>query len=142
MRIYLAGPIAGCSWAKASRWRKIAKKFLEKYGLLIFDPLAQVPRRDYVIRERDYTSQEMKKFLQQDYEALKLSDIVFFNLSYMSRPSIGSLIEWGWAEGKKRVLIPAPWAKIPVMFADAVTDSLEDALWWIIEQSNGEKNPS
>ena len=142
MRVYLAGPITGYSWAKASRWRKTAKKFLEKHGILVFDPLEGTPKRNAIIRSEDYSNQELIAILQRDFEAVKRADVVIFNFSYAKKPSVGSLIEFGWAEGKKRVIIPAPWADLPVILADAVTDSLEDALWWTVEQLNGEINQS
>jgi nucleoside 2-deoxyribosyltransferase len=96
VKIYLAGPINGCSDAEAFDWRDDMTARLE--GHTIISPMV----RDYRGRENE----NVKEIVEGDKEDIRRSDVV---IAYCPRPSVGTSMEvyLAWAT-QKLVLIYAP----------------------------------
>ena len=121
VRVYLAGPINGCTDDEANGWRVQAKRMLVGYTVL--DPM----ERDYRGRENNNVSD----IVQGDKgDILYRSDVVLANAA---RPSWGTAMEvlFAWERGVRvMVIVPkgqpvSPWLRF---HSTSVEHSLEDAL--------------
>lgn len=109
--VYLAGPITGLSFDRATDWRQTAKAYFEDKGIDALSPL----------RGKSYLDKELN--IKDSYEDLPLSsargiytrdrfdcnraDVVLINLLGATKVSIGTVMEIAWADaaGKPIVLI-------------------------------------
>lgn len=108
MRVYLGGPINGCSDEEANGWREQAGAVLLRAGHRIVDPM-----------ERDYRGREMKPGIAAEIVELDKQDIDSCDVLLMNCPkaSVGTAMEvlYGWSLGKRVVAavpegsIPSPW---------------------------------
>lgn len=107
-KVYLGGPIDGCTDEEAKAWRKEASEYLVSHGHTPLDPM----RRDYRGRiDEPGTAQEIVDYDLQDIDA---SDLLFMNCF---RPSVGTSMEvvYGHLKGKQVVAViplgalPSPW---------------------------------
>lgn len=109
MKVYLGGPINGCSDAEANGWRDIAKTTLAELGHEWIDPMT-----------RDYRGREMEPGIAQAIVEGDIDDINESDLLLMScpKPSVGTSMEifYGHSIGKRVVVIlpddgrePSPW---------------------------------
>jgi len=122
MRVYLAGPIFGCTDKECKHWRARARAAL--LGVEVLDPM----ERDYRYSERDI----YRKIVKDDKSAIDRCDLLLVNFL---RPSVGTSMEilYAW-ERKKHVLIfteaqaLSPWL---LFHSNAVVRSLEDAVAYI-----------
>lgn len=108
MKVYLGGPINGCTNAEASGWRNAALALLTKHGHEAVDPMV-----------RDYRGQEMEPGIAAEIVETDKADIASADVLLMNcpKPSVGTSMEifYGWTLGK-RVLsiipeeaVPSPW---------------------------------
>ena len=79
-KLYLGGPIAGCSDAEASDWREAAKTRF--HGVSFLDPMD----RDYRGIEGDHTNE----IVDLDKRDLERSTVALF---YAPKPSVGTSME-------------------------------------------------
>lgn len=102
--VYLAGPIGGLSYSGANNWREYAierlepikglspmrdKEFLSEINVLGFHGYDQNPlSTSAAITARDRFD-------------CQRADVVIFNLLGAERVSIGTMIEFGWADSKR-----------------------------------------
>lgn len=84
MRVYLAGPINGCTDSEANDWRAEAKDLLARAGHMAFDPMI----RDY--RGRELEPGIAAEIVEQDKNDIASCDAV---LVYFERPSVGTSME-------------------------------------------------
>jgi nucleoside 2-deoxyribosyltransferase len=106
--IYLAGPITGCSYNGCTDWRDYSKKELAKYNLLGVSPM----------RAKEYLS--LEKNISDEYSAvLSCSrgivtrdrfdtfscDVMLANFLGAKKVSIGTILEYGWADSKRKPII-------------------------------------
>lgn len=118
MRIYLAGPINGCTDAQATGWREQAKALLEGHDLL--DPMS----RDY----RGIEAENVAAIVESDKEDIDQSDVL---LMYFERPSVGTSMEvlYAWERFKIIIVVDvserplSPWLQY---HATRVLSSLKD----------------
>lgn len=82
MKIYLAGPIAGCRDSEARFWRNYVQRLMPNYTYL--DPM----RRDY--RADDITPHIVREIVLMDIQDIEAADIVLVNFS---KPSVGTSME-------------------------------------------------
>lgn len=122
MRVYLAGPINGCSDEECKDWRRYAASELGAAN--VFDPMV----RDYRGRENDPGITET--IVVQDKADIDASSDI---LVYFDRPSVGTSMEilYAWQKGK-RVWIanvsgrpPSPWL---VYHSRCINPTLEDGI--------------
>lgn len=108
MRVYLGGPINGCSDEEASGWREAAKVVLLKHGHDWCDPM----ERDY--RGRELESGVTAKIVEGDKDDIDDCDVLLMNAP---KPSYGTAMEvyYGWHKGKRVIVVhpedttPSPW---------------------------------
>lgn len=117
MKIYLGGPINGCSDDEAISWRLVARRALAAHEIL--DPM-----------ERDYRGREdecFEQIVREDKNDIFRADVLLMNCP---KPSFGTAMEilFGYELGK-RVLIVATGRISPWLRAHGrVFDSLEKAI--------------
>lgn len=122
MKIYLAGPINGCTDAQANDWRTEAKRIAAARGHTCLDPMA-----------RDYRGKEME--VVDDIVLGDKADIQSCGgvLLYFERPSVGTAQEelFAWERGIPVAVVnvsgkpPSPWL---VYHAAAMTKTIEDGI--------------
>lgn len=119
MKIYLGGPINGCTDAECKDWREAARTVLKVFNHTTIDPMA----RDYRGRE-DSCFQEI---VDLDKEDIQAADVLLMNCP---TPSVGTSMEvlYGHSIGK-RVLIVATGRVSPWLLAHGeIFPTLNDAL--------------
>lgn len=96
MRVYLAGPITGCSDSEMSDWREEMKGRMPNVAFV--DPSV----RDY----RGNEDANYEAIVEDDKDDIDSCDVV---VAYTPRPSVGTSMEvlYAWQQGQ-RVLIYAP----------------------------------
>jgi nucleoside 2-deoxyribosyltransferase len=125
VRVYLCGPINGCTDDEATTWRKYFKGFLA--GCI--DPMA----RDYRGRETD----NYREIVDLDKRDIRNADIILVNYD---KPSVGTSMEvfYAWTLGKPIVLWCrsdanlSPWLRY---HSTAIVHSKDEALAKIREIS-------
>ena len=108
MKVYLAGPISGLTFAEGQNWREYFSTQIDQ-RIQCYSPL----------RGKDYLTKHGK--LEGSYDEFPLStghgitardrfdcmgsDIVIFNLLGAKRISVGTMIELGWADAARNPAI-------------------------------------
>lgn len=122
MRIYLAGPINGCSDEQANEWRARATTFLGGMGIDVVDPMT-----------RDYRGQEaanVTAIVNGDLVDIASADALLVNAE---RPSWGTAMEVAIARRQMRKTVFAfvgagcrvsPW----LAYHARVVETLDDAI--------------
>lgn len=109
MRVYLGGPINGCTDEEAHGWRDDLKPLLVAAGHEWVDPM----RRDY--RGREMEPGIAEAIVAGDLEDIDSSDVLLMNCP---KPSVGTSMEmfYGYERGKRIVVVvpddgrwPSPW---------------------------------
>lgn len=109
MKVYLGGPINGCTDEEASGWREAVKPLLEAKGHDWLDPMS-----------RDYRGREMEpgiaaEIVNGDKDDIKACDVLLMNCP---KPSYGTAMEilYGWDRHKRVIVVlpddgrdPSPW---------------------------------
>lgn len=108
MKIYLGGPINGCTNEEANGWRERVKPILEDAGHEWLDPM-----------DRDYRGREMEPgiaaaIVENDKADIDACDLLLMNCP---KPSVGTSMEvlYGWQAGKRIIAVvppggaPSPW---------------------------------
>lgn len=128
MRVYLAGPINGCTNAEVNDWRAWARVDLEAAGLEVSDPMG----RDY--RGMELDADNVREIVEGDKADIAAADII---LAYCHKRSAGTSMEVLYAHGLgKYVVVVGPFPLSPwlVYHATAVSDSLEAAIEYIVDE--------
>ena len=142
--IYLAGPIAGLTEEEATEWRAEVRENLP-HGIIGISPLRCEPLKEGMVYTDDGATDEMwsdpRAINAKNWLDTESADLV---LAYLPkemndrRPSIGTIIEIGWAIGLKKPLIVVSDDKQvmehPLIECNAAwrLDNLEDAVEVII----------
>ncbi len=108
MKVYLGGPINGCTDEEASGWREQVKPAFEAAGHDWVDPMV-----------RDYRGREMEPGIAAEIVEVDKTDIEGCDVLLMNcpKPSVGTSMEvlYGWERGKKIHAVipenatPSPW---------------------------------
>lgn len=123
MKVYLAGPINGCTDAQANDWRDLATAALP--GCDVLNPM----RRDY----RGHETEHVAELVEADIVDVLSADVVLVNAT---RPSWGTAMELVYARdyGVRVVAFgadkPSPWL---LYHADEVLPTLTDALRFLTD---------
>lgn len=78
MKVYLCGPINGCTDEECINWRQTASESLVKAGIEILDPTV----RDY--RNCVLTKKEIHEVIQKDILDIEQSDLILANIPKIS----------------------------------------------------------
>lgn len=104
-KVYLAGAIAGMQFDDATDWRVQAKHLLGERGVEALDPMrAKVALaskgkistsfHDYEKCGAFFTS---RGIMTRDFNDVKTCDALLVNLLGLTKPSLGTVMELGWA---------------------------------------------
>ena len=107
-RVYLAGPIKGLNYNQCNDWREYAKKELEKEGIIGVTPMRakEYLNTGQVIMDADenvITSQ--KGITMRDRWDVTSCDVILGNFLGAKNVSIGTMIEYGWADSARKPII-------------------------------------
>ena len=101
--VYLAGPISGLSYEGATNWRQYA---ITKLHPLV--GLSPMRGKDYLLDELDIDANTdygilstAKAIVARDRFDCQRADCILFNLSESQKVSIGTMIEFGWADAAR-----------------------------------------
>jgi len=100
MKIYLAGPITGCSYKGCTEWRGKVGVELETAG---FEPYSPMRGKEHLKNRRNIKSTMQEgaildnhaAFMRDKFDVTR-SDIVLVNLLGAERASIGTMMEIAW----------------------------------------------
>ena len=99
-KVYLAGPITGCTYEGCTSWREFAKQELAKNNIVGVDPMRA---KDYLASEKcignDYDTPLScaRGIMTRDHWDCIRCDILFVNLLGATKVSIGTVMEIAWA---------------------------------------------
>ena len=124
MKVYLGGPINGCTDEEANGWREAAKEQLDDWGVPYLDPM-----------DRDYRGREMElgiaaEIVENDKKDIDQCDVILLNCP---KPSVGTAMEAMYAYMKSKPIVavhpkdkePSPWL---VYHASRIYPSVKEAL--------------
>lgn len=109
MRWYLAGPITGLSYERATGWRRTAEQVLWEEGGIV--GLSPMRGKDYLlgsqILNQTYSVPMLtqKAIVGRDRWDIMGCDGVLFNLLDADCASIGTMIEYGWADTFRKLIV-------------------------------------
>lgn len=102
MKVYLAGPITGLTYDQGQDWRTKVKAELSNKGIDGFSPLRA---KSYLAGHGplqgaydEFPLSTAKGIVARDRNDVRTADLVIFNLLGATRISIGTCIEFGWAD--------------------------------------------
>ncbi len=109
--IYLCGPITGCTFEEAKHgWRKQVYDALTPLGIICYSPLRhqsrdEMPESNSLSMSPNGAGTDAlstaKGLTQRDRFDTFRSNLIFCNLLGTTQPSIGSMIEFGWADAMR-----------------------------------------
>jgi len=109
-KVYLAGPMAGLQLENAKNWRENAIELLERYGIQGVSPMRHKEQLFNRTNAMESLSQEVlaiqKIITVRDRLDIMNCDGVIANfLDYGPIPSLGTCIEFGWADAFRKPVI-------------------------------------
>jgi len=151
--VYLAGPIAGCTESEGNGWRNDVN-FMLPDNIIGISPLRCEPLKEGMVYTDDGATDPMwsdaRAINAKNWLDTESADLVLAYLpKYMNdrRPSIGTIIEIGWAIGLRKPLIVVSddeyMMEHPLIQRNASwrLDNLDDAVEVIIGLFNDYVNP-
>lgn len=136
-RVYLAGPITGLTYDAADDWRIYAKEqLLPAQG---FDPLrGKEYLRAHGVLEDQYLEvhplSTAHGITSRDRNDVRTADVVLANFLGATRVSIGTMIEFGWADAFRVPVVAVMEPEnvhrhaMAVEIAGWITESLDDGI--------------
>jgi nucleoside 2-deoxyribosyltransferase len=111
MKIYLGGPISGCTDEETHGWREKVKPIFESVGFTCLDPAL----RDY--RGKFMTRHMAVDIVEADTRDIRNCDLAFFNCWKTDSPMWGTAMEirFSWLQEKIAIIVlpedvaPSPW---------------------------------
>lgn len=108
--VYLAGPIAHLDFDEANDWRREAAEFLEGFGARGLSPLRGkeflraegkigVDKHDYSPLATD------SGIVNRDRMDVMNCDIMLANFTNAPKVSVGTAVEFGWADAYRKVVV-------------------------------------
>lgn len=105
--VYLAGAIANQRYHEAVDWRDEARVFFDAVGVTPLSPMRakrKLDRPGPISNDfRTYSGSEYGPFytsrgiMTRDHNDVKRSDVLLVNLEGLAKPSLGTIMELGWA---------------------------------------------
>jgi nucleoside 2-deoxyribosyltransferase len=104
-KVYLAGAIAGLGFDAATDWRHQAKHALGERGIEALDPMrakaALSSKGKISTNFHDYENTGVfftsRGIMTRDFNDVKTCDALLVNLLGLVKPSLGTVMELGWA---------------------------------------------
>ena len=100
-KVYLAGPITGCTFDGCTEWRDVAKAELAKVGIEAFSPM----RAKGYLKEKGVITgsypdaglfSSSRNIMTRDFYDCTTADVVLAYLLGASRQSAGTIMEMAW----------------------------------------------
>ena len=113
-RVYLCGPITGITYEQAEEgWRQYAEKFLAGFGIESLSPMRGKyflkgiggPIGDNLPHMEAEAVTSRKGIVTRDRWDVQRCDVVLANLTGAGRISIGSVVEYGWADAFRKPIV-------------------------------------
>lgn len=105
--VYLGGPIAGVRFGDCNNWRVYAKKELAKHNISGVSPtrFKEIGLDEIASDRGDKILTLPKGLTTRDRYDVQSTDISLFYLIGATRVSIGTMIEYGWADSARKPII-------------------------------------
>jgi nucleoside 2-deoxyribosyltransferase len=135
MRVYLCGPMAGCTDEEAGGWRKAATVHLNGFGITTLDPMD----RDYrYTAYGDDPESVLPDLVEEDKIDIEMSDVVLVNFT---KPSTGTAMEIiiAWQRAKRVIVVAPPEMQLSPWVhyhAHKVFHSMHEAYDHIVQFNN------
>lgn len=108
-KVYLAGPITGLSFDKATDWRNEVVDKLVAVGIDAFSPLRAKAYLSGVNAIADHYPESVlssrKGITNRDRFDVMQCDVLFANMLGATKASIGTAIELGWADAFRKPIV-------------------------------------
>lgn len=105
MKVYLAGPISGLPYHGAQGWREYAEAWLSEHGITPLNPLRHKNYLKHETRIKDFyehTLSTSSAIVARDRFDVSRCDMMLVNFSGAERVSIGTCVEYGWANAYEK----------------------------------------
>jgi nucleoside 2-deoxyribosyltransferase len=99
-KVYLAGPIDGCSYEEAVAWRVNARDSLAEHGILGYSPMRAkeyLKDRAVITGWYDHVMSTAQAIMKRDYYDCTHADVLLINFLGARKVSAGTLMELAWA---------------------------------------------
>ncbi len=107
--VYLAGSIKGLSYDASTDWRQYAAAKLRAHGIAARDPMryTQHLAGTAVLQDsyQDHPLSGDKGVVGRDYFDVQHADVLLAYLRGAEKPSLGTMIEYGWASAHQKPII-------------------------------------
>jgi nucleoside 2-deoxyribosyltransferase len=108
-KVYLAGPITGLSFDKAADWRYDVMCLLGAVGIVAYSPLRAKSYLKNIKEIADHYDDHVlscrKGITNRDRFDVMRCDVLFVNLIGATKPSIGTILELGWADAARKPIV-------------------------------------
>jgi hypothetical protein len=109
-KVYLSGPITGCTYEQATGWREEATRRLWP-DIRTFSPMRGLEDKvghSYLDFYQDHPTQNQQSATARDRFDVRQSDLILVNLlGALDRVSIGTIMEVAWADAFDKFIIVA-----------------------------------
>ena len=107
--VYMTGPIGGCSYDGATTWRQQFSEMLAGYNAKCLSPMRG---KEYLAQETNIDSVEYGTasscpkgvYTRDRWDSLRC-DLMIANLADAEAVSIGTMMEWAWADSQGTPII-------------------------------------
>ncbi|MBS3170377.1 nucleoside 2-deoxyribosyltransferase [Candidatus Woesearchaeota archaeon] len=108
-KVYLAGPVTGLNYNERNSWRKSAISELAKYGITGISPQRDKTKLAFELDEDDSDLVKAlcgeKGLVRRDFHDVQTCDVLLANLLGAQTISIGTMIEYGWANAFNKLIV-------------------------------------
>lgn len=110
-RVYLCGPISGLTYDRAVESRRSLSERFSELGIEALSPmrgkLSYVESRKEIMATRGYKDvmRNDKAIVNRDRNDVMTCDLMFADLMHATRVSIGSMVEFGWADAFRKPIV-------------------------------------
>ena len=105
--IYLAGSMSGCTYGEVVGWRKLAAERIadNDIDVLIPEIYSVQPGEMYTPHGEGGYFSTQRGIVTNDRRSVSVCDAIIMNLSAAKKVSIGSCVEFGWADAYRKPVI-------------------------------------
>lgn len=110
-KVYLCGPISGLTYDQATVERERVVDLFREHGVEALSPMrgkiSYVEKRSDALKSRGYqdVARSDKAIVSRDRFDVMSSDLIFADLRGASKVSIGSMVEYGWADAYRKPVV-------------------------------------
>lgn len=120
MKVYLSGPITGLTYAQGQGWREYAKEYLGLHGIDAYSPLRGkqylADRGELTGSYEEHPLSSRSGIVTRDRWDTMRADIMLMNVLGAKAPSLGTVMEMGWADA----------ARVPIVLVMEATGNVHD----------------